>query len=583
MRGGRRRPKDSIPERPSVDPRQFTATTNHRDSRDSDASFCSSRPSFSSSGIGRAASSIPLNDRSYQSNAIRTINTYLSSHSFPFSLRPPLPSAKDITETLRFLCHRLDWPDLNKLEEDLPLLLKHLNCPIKLNKSALKAPGTPHTWPSLLAVIHWLVQIALYKDHVSSSDSITSNFLGDNKLLLYALDSYSLYIRGEDDAVDDLDREFTEKMEQEMNAAAEKVRLMEGEVVNLAAETEALRTAPSASEEREKDKSLLEKDVQKFHTIIEEISNGILLVETALKEKEMELETKVRENHRIREENEELKKSIESQTVNARDVERMKRELQAVERDIAEAEASRSVWEEKSWDLDAALGHKFKELESLAIECNQALRRLKFGNDFQYVLNAKGSTPTEVLGIDYKSNIKPALTSLIDSINKSSVTKLEELISLQQQSVDNDSKLESKRNRLAGLQSRVDEGEAQLNMLKKEIQDCTSRYAVEAKKKVEDIEREMHEMNMVEREAEESLKVSKANLQLAIEQTEEETQMCARELVVLVDSISKYKEYVESKILAMNNDLSDNAKAVADAHKHSLTAQFGTLCDVGLI
>lgn len=375
MRGGRRRPKDSIPERPSIDPRQFTTTTNHRESRDSDASFCSSRPSFSSAGMGRAASSVPINDRSYQSNAIRTINNYLSSHSAPISLRPPLPSAKDITETLRFLCHRLDWPGINKLEEDLPLLLKYLNCPIKLNKSALKAPGTPHAWPSLLAVIHWLVQIVLYNDFISSSDSNSSNFLRDNKLHLYAFESYSLYIRGEDDAVDDLDREFTEKMEQEKNAAADKVRLMEGEVANLMAEIEALRTAPSAREEREKDKSLLEKDVQKFHTIIEEISNSVLLVETALKEKEKELETKSRENQRICEENEELKKSIDSQTVNARDAERMKRELQAVERDIAEAEAARNAWEEKSWDLDAALGHKFKELESLSIECNQALRR----------------------------------------------------------------------------------------------------------------------------------------------------------------------------------------------------------------
>ncbi|XP_043719536.1 kinetochore protein NDC80 homolog [Telopea speciosissima] len=366
MRGGRRRPKDSIPERPSVDPRQFTATTNHRDSRDFDASFCSSHPS------PHPASAAP--PPPFPSTITRTNPTPSVPSTLIFPSTPsPSPSAKDITETLRFLCHRLGWPDLNKLEEDLPLLLKHLNCPIKLNKSALKAPGTPHTWLSLLAVIHWLVQIALYSDHVSSLDSNTSNFLGDNKLLLYALDSYSLYIRGEDDAIDDLDHEFTEKMEQEKNAAAEKVRLMEGEVVNLTAEIEALRTAPSASVEREKDKSLLEKDVQKFHTSIEEISNGILLVETALKEKEKELETKVKENQRICEENEELKTSIDLQTVNARDVERMKRGLQAVERDIAEAEASRNVWEEKSWDLDTALGHKFKELESLSIECNQAL------------------------------------------------------------------------------------------------------------------------------------------------------------------------------------------------------------------
>ena len=66
------------------------------------------------------------------------------------------------------------------------------------------------------------------------------------------------------------------------------------------------------------------------------------------------------------------------QTFNARDAERMKRELQAVERDITEAEVARNGWEEKSWDVDTTIGHKFKELEALSIECNQALRRFSF-------------------------------------------------------------------------------------------------------------------------------------------------------------------------------------------------------------
>lgn len=83
--------------------------------------------------------------------------------------------------------------------------------------------------------------------------------------------------------------------------------------------------------------------------------------------------------------------------------------------------------------------------------------RLKLGNGLQYVLNAKGSSPAEVLGIDYKSTLKPALDSFADDINKSSMSKLEELISLQQQSVENAAKIEAKRNRLAALQSSSDE------------------------------------------------------------------------------------------------------------------------------
>lgn len=83
--------------------------------------------------------------------------------------------------------------------------------------------------------------------------------------------------------------------------------------------------------------------------------------------------------------------------------------------------------------------------------------RLKLGNGFEYKLNAKGSTPAEVLGMDYKSTLKPALISFDEGIKKSSMGKLEELISLQQKSVEMTAKIEAKRNHIAALQSRIDE------------------------------------------------------------------------------------------------------------------------------
>lgn len=82
---------------------------------------------------------------------------------------------------------------------------------------------------------------------------------------------------------------------------------------------------------------------------------------------------------------------------------------------------------------------------------------MKLGNNFQYVLNAKGSTPAEVMGIDYKSTIKPALDSYSDDIKKNSVEKLEELISLQRQSSELSAKIEGQRNYIAKLQSHIEE------------------------------------------------------------------------------------------------------------------------------
>lgn len=52
-----------------------------------------------------------------------------------------------------------------KLKDNLQTLRKSLNCPVKLNKSALRTPGTRHSWTSLLAVIQCLVQLCKFDDH----------------------------------------------------------------------------------------------------------------------------------------------------------------------------------------------------------------------------------------------------------------------------------------------------------------------------------------------------------------------------------------------------------------------------------
>ncbi|PWA76471.1 hypothetical protein CTI12_AA233700 [Artemisia annua] len=79
-----------------------------------------------------------------------------------------------------------------------------------------------------------------------------------------------------------------------------------------------------------------------------------------------------------KEANGDLKKKVEEQDFNMRDDEMMKRELKAVDRDIGEVEIERNKWEEKCWDLNTVIGTKWKELEALQIECNQAIRRSAF-------------------------------------------------------------------------------------------------------------------------------------------------------------------------------------------------------------
>eukprot|EP00262_Sarcandra_glabra_P002887 TRINITY_DN13286_c0_g2_i1.p1 TRINITY_DN13286_c0_g2~~TRINITY_DN13286_c0_g2_i1.p1 ORF type:complete len:174 (+),score=40.56 TRINITY_DN13286_c0_g2_i1:108-629(+) len=171
------------------------------------------------------------------------------------------------------------------------------------------------------------------------------------------------------------------------------------------------------------------------------------------------------------------------------------------------------------------------------------------------------------MGVDYKSTLKLALTNFSEDIKKSSKAKLEELIYLQQQSQENTTKLEAKKVRLTALQSRIDEAEAQLSLLKKDIQDHASKCAEEAEKLRDDVERKTHHLGIMERDAEEILKNSKLKLQDAIKQNEEEIQICAHELLVLVDRVSKYREFMDSLAFEAKTHLSETVRAIAQVYK----------------
>lgn len=73
------------------------------------------------------------------------------------------------------------------------------------------------------------------------------------------------------------------------------------------------------------------------------------------------------------------------------------------------------------------------------------------------------------------------------------------------------------------------------------------------------------------------MKNTKLKHQEAIKQGEEEIQICAHELLAWVESVSKYQEFVRSKISDMKSDLWKTAGDISEAYKNSLPAELGTV------
>ncbi|WVZ71357.1 hypothetical protein U9M48_019950 [Paspalum notatum var. saurae] len=560
--GGRRIPKSSLAPyapadaTPGMDPSVIRNLDSAFSRRDSDvASLCSSRRASSFGvGVGGAPN---FSDRATQAAALRIVNAFLAP---AVTLRGPLPAARDILTALRVLLQRLHYPpDEGNFEDDLIQALRVFRCPCKVTRSALKAPGTPHSWPPLLSVLHWLTLLAQTFDAQSSGvpDGLS------NDLMLYNSQSYYHYLSGEDDAVDALDKEFVSKARANGEAAAATTSALEKEAQELELEVHTLTSGPSRCKALELEKEAFTADIAKFEAVVKTWNTKTKDREEAFVDLEKELEAKVLDAQRVAAENQDLLKKVEAQAVNVRDVDRMRREVQMIEQDIANSENRKAGLEEKEWELESKLIAKIEELEGLAERCNLALKKLKPVIDFQYMINSKGSSPDEVLGPGYKTVLKPALKSHADENKRISVTNLEESDDLQKQLQGNVKVLEEQRNNISSLQAEHDKMVAHLNSLDREITNDDSRCRADAKRMKDELEKKSNSLSSVEKEADEFLKNSERMLQDAIIKDDAETQAAARDLLELLDSIAEHKEFMEATIAQRERDLYEAADYIA--------------------
>lgn len=118
----------------------------------------------------------PLGDKAYINSCIRQLISFLSSRGFDSALSPrtlAAPTAKEFAALCLFLFRQADenFKFGSKTEDDVPTVFKQLRYPFQISKSALYAVGSPHTWPSLLTALSWLVQMYIYEEEAGRSET----------------------------------------------------------------------------------------------------------------------------------------------------------------------------------------------------------------------------------------------------------------------------------------------------------------------------------------------------------------------------------------------------------------------------
>jgi kinetochore protein NDC80 len=113
------------------------------------------------------------------------------------------PSSKDFQMIFKFLFAKIDpTADFDKkFEDEVPVLLKGIRYPFanEISKSQLYAVGSMHAWPSLLAMLSWIVDLIQVSDAIEMQE--VNNPIDDPEGIFfeYLCKSYKIFLAGSDD------------------------------------------------------------------------------------------------------------------------------------------------------------------------------------------------------------------------------------------------------------------------------------------------------------------------------------------------------------------------------------------------
>jgi kinetochore protein NDC80 len=115
-----------------------------------------------------------------------------------------------------------------KIEDEIAMNFKAMGYPFGVSKTALVAAGSPHTWPSLLAALTWLMMRIecmeklvseddddVQRDHYESIEELEAKT--DRCFFKYLSDAYTAFLNGDENIIEALQMELSDEVERDDN------------------------------------------------------------------------------------------------------------------------------------------------------------------------------------------------------------------------------------------------------------------------------------------------------------------------------------------------------------------------------
>ncbi|KAL7409382.1 HEC/Ndc80p family-domain-containing protein [Mrakia frigida] len=388
----------------------------------------------------------PIKDKLFQSSCHQSILTYFASQS----PRAPAINQKSVTSPtqqefqlmFKFLCQSVIDEDYvfgkggKKFEEECLGLLKDLRYPAvdTLSRTSIGAPGSPHQWPSLLAMLAWLVDLSdlkrnwitceVYEDYeLLPAEEIPLDAPTFDVLLQrdYMVNTYRQWVDGAEEFPEE-DQKLEDNYERKFADIIESGEALHNEVANQEAEFKALTSEPNPLLALDEEYRLVNEDLVKYNNTVvhqegkkEKATKGIqTLLET--------IEQLQSESALLRSEKLQVLTAVKQQGLSPEEVSRMNSDKETLTRSFEDIRTKVLSAQKYAYEREMAVSKRGDSLETYVTEYMNLAYRLgihpppvdhqtgRVGEDYSMELNLNGGTSMEILGgVDVNGRVRPGL------------------------------------------------------------------------------------------------------------------------------------------------------------------------------
>lgn len=324
-----------------------------------------------------------------------------------------------------------------RFEDEFQPALRALRYPFvsQMDNKWLAAPGSMHSWPALLAVLHWLVDIGKARlQYLESEDPTLQNVermpeefhepMHHQALAFeYFSEAYIAFFHGADVFTEQdkaLEVRYAKKNERVLNDLEEQKE----QLAQLQAELAQLQTSGAPLEKLQKAHGYLVSDRAKFHDVLQRFeSRKKHLIDTIAHEK-AELNMRTTNLEQLKSEHNKLLDTVKAQNLTPEEVARMNSDHETLSRNLEELKHKISETQKAVMSLEVMMTNRGAAAEEALDLYTNLLSSLGLfpplpppfeGVDLTLQLNLATTNVSQLLiGEDIRKVIKPTLSAVAE-------------------------------------------------------------------------------------------------------------------------------------------------------------------------